>query len=1556
MGTKTKLSTKALSFFLSVLMAVSCFGIVLPNLAPEAANAAASEDQWDTLKNALIAAVNGGYLGTATYTVHVDENGNASVNDSSKNGYLYNVVKAVGAIAQAEGTEAPHAHNALLGTFICDKLDEMAAADENFTVTGYAKDFIKAILPCGPGTKYEAYDGSTDLTTWNGSAADLEANLPANYSFTTSVVRGVKGAVLSDYDDAADVPAEVDVRYQLTFSANRVDGDSTVPGQEKSARYENASVVESTTKDAAPDLSSIIAYNRFVMGVQAAPDADPLSDADKYAPGFAAGFAAYGENPDSVYFEDADVLVARYDVYVALQAAANANDGDYVERFIGADNMNAFFNYAKKAHDAARAVLAKRYVDWIGGLPLGDGSINRDDYDENDHGRIEALILQAQSYLEAVNALSADVREVMTNVFGYEQSYQLTKDIFPIDGKEYFTLQQTAVDNGDGTQSVSSAYVAATATAENIATLYERVTYANYIRDMQNKLERADLKVIRDAADALMKNDESYTYTFPAGSLYSTFYRTSDTEAVEGKTYYENVNGSWKAVSESALAEAESFENFYEVSAVEMTGVGNDCFVSQPYQEQGETCPVDYLTLSEDIAWFEGAVAKMNAANPGNLNAVISAEDQQAIRDMLAALQAELEYRDFDDQPGSAAETFRTEYAWFVNAMATKKIAFMSTEVLLGYSYVETDPDTGAETTVTVPAFLTTANNHFTALQNALNELSGTSEVKARYQSFVNTCQEWTNSIYGVLYHRVYDDVDRLYKDAGSRYDGVNITAANFAIVKAEISNLDEVFDDLDEPWPGEETSENPLPPTDERTRGIQNTLYTWLCGSTVKSNVIAKVPEATNATYTHMQNVVGTDTIKAYLNKCDQVMAGGWASWTRYYNDTVTYTGGKLGTAGVAGTNNAGNTGIYTVRDGRIDDMVRKDDNRDYVVTDDRINTVINALDRFAASQQFVKLIGQYDEANGVTDLKTFLTKILTENLFNDDMVNTIVALLFPMVTDMIYDLLNSKLNGLVIDGYMLTAEQPTVSNALASIKLKQVFAMLNLSGAGYTITSDDKCMQVYGDGEKDTITFANAFAALGLNIFPQQFASSLPNTVNGKSMSTFKSYLNAGINRWGKMDADADGEVKKEDLAAKGAVWGVHDFDTFCTAIGAVFNSILPLLKAVFANYGFTSSKIEKFLYVEVDSNTDVIAHHSWLPDVKPGIGGTNAYGDVQISLTGVQGYNNVWGPIFEALGISETTSGYGVNDFTVNTPLSTSFGTSGNNANYQQFTRALFMPIWALVDRLSSAPFATLMGILPTVAYDLAYNMVTPLLNTLETTIHLNVQLRELDIKGGVVAWLLDIFATPLQNKLNNDVLPSLIPDIPLNVGSLLNFRDLLGMDITNLNDIVKFIIGKVRSDDVSEQNTVNVPPINTARIGGLGDKETLTSIRTNDQSGAGAGHRYYVTADRPDVLYEIIQLLLTFVAKEGNLSGLVANFSSSGLGSVGDILEPILGAIDTEDAIAALVELFEPQKYDMTPYEWYQPNSAASTYNFGSAFDQANFAYLKYQNDWTRAKAQ
>ena len=104
METKRGVPTKILSLFLSVLMALSCFTIALPNLTASS-KAAATADQWEALVNAFIAAYSGGYFSTDPYAVSDDGAGNLTVNDTTFNGYIYDVVRALINVAAAEKGE-----------------------------------------------------------------------------------------------------------------------------------------------------------------------------------------------------------------------------------------------------------------------------------------------------------------------------------------------------------------------------------------------------------------------------------------------------------------------------------------------------------------------------------------------------------------------------------------------------------------------------------------------------------------------------------------------------------------------------------------------------------------------------------------------------------------------------------------------------------------------------------------------------------------------------------------------------------------------------------------------------------------------------------------------------------------------------------------------------------------------------------------------------------------------------------------------------------------------------------------------------------------------------------------------------------------------------------------------------------------------------------------------------------------------------------------------------------------------------------------------------------
>ena len=108
METRYKLSTKVLSSFLAVLMAVSCFGIALPNLAPTASAAATTQD-YKSLENAFDAVKeDDGSISASKYTVTAGEDGVTLIEDATSDGSIYKLAEALFNVASAENSGFKH--------------------------------------------------------------------------------------------------------------------------------------------------------------------------------------------------------------------------------------------------------------------------------------------------------------------------------------------------------------------------------------------------------------------------------------------------------------------------------------------------------------------------------------------------------------------------------------------------------------------------------------------------------------------------------------------------------------------------------------------------------------------------------------------------------------------------------------------------------------------------------------------------------------------------------------------------------------------------------------------------------------------------------------------------------------------------------------------------------------------------------------------------------------------------------------------------------------------------------------------------------------------------------------------------------------------------------------------------------------------------------------------------------------------------------------------------------------------------------------------------------
>ena len=80
---------------------------------------------------------------------------------------------------------------------------------------------------------------------------------------------------------------------------------------------------------------------------------------------------------------------------------------------------------------------------------------------------------------------------------------------------------------------------------------------------------------------------------------------------------------------------------------------------------------------------------------------------------------------------------------------------------------------------------------------------------------------------------------------------------------------------------------------------------------------------------------------------------------------------------------------------------------------------------------------------------------------------------------------------------------------------------------------------------------------------------------------------------------------------------------------------------------------------------------------------------------------------------------------------------------------------MPIYVLIKKVANKPIASVMDILPNVAYFLSYGLIEPLLENIATSISLYAEITKLDINGGFIAKLASLAEGAIQKAINKNL---------------------------------------------------------------------------------------------------------------------------------------------------------------------------------------------------------
>lgn len=349
----------------------------------------------------------------------------------------------------------------------------------------------------------------------------------------------------------------------------------------------------------------------------------------------------------------------------------------------------------------------------------------------------------------------------------------------------------------------------------------------------------------------------------------------------------------------------------------------------------------------------------------------------------------------------------------------------------------------------------------------------------------------------------------------------------------------------------------------------------------------------------------------------------------------------------------------------------------------------------------------------------------------------------------------------------------------------------------------------------------------------------------------------------------------------------WGVDDApetekeDAFYNAFAAALSGLKPLAMALLCNR-------------EWDANSSDIAAGS------VNLGFTVTF-NVALNLhaTGNNGYANAIAPIFESLGCENIPTAEEVENYTDLTDVA----------------KAIFEPIFSLIDKIGEQPVDTVLSMLPNLVYALSFDMVTPILSMLKTSISYTASI----------------------NLLGNDI--SVLNDkVDVDVGEMLDLED-LGID---LSKGVNGLIGLLG---------IEIPEIDEATVATLGTLTTKDTVRRDwvyDNSAIG-DKAYTIEADKAGLAYYILTYVVDLINDSDALTALLSSFlDESQISSVMSVLD-MLDIKSTGDAIAAVTELLNAEKYPEAEfiYPEYEDTDSAETI----VSDESSF----YSIYWTRGQA-
>ncbi len=537
--------------------------------------------------------------------------------------------------------------------------------------------------------------------------------------------------------------------------------------------------------------------------------------------------------------------------------------------------------------------------------------------------------------------------------------------------------------------------------------------------------------------------------------------------------------------------------------------------------------------------------------------------------------------------------------------------------------------------------------------------------------------------------------------------------------------------------------------------------------------------------------------------------------------------------------------------------DIARNGAEDNYYVTEDKMLDTVVRIDNFITSRDFGALINLVDkETEEYTDLATYIQQMLAEMLYTDELINTLVGAIYPMVVD----LLNTELVGMLSD--LGTNDNPDASACIDAGQLTS-----DASGKLYVYMDDDLF-----NGQHKQRYLDEVLADAGLYVYPQTLADSLmmSNPAFYGVGTPIYTALKAAGRDWTKLVCEDDPETTVDETKVLDFEWGVYDSETLVDTLGCIFDSLLPLLNAVLTGKEFN----------ETLNN----AAYCYSPEIgyKVPILGTISseaaiFGHLNLVIPGLTVYNDVLVPLFEILGVDKIPS-------------------LKQNASGDDIAKAIINPLLGVIDEVLANPLSTILEILPNLVYFLSMDSVQEILNSLNIALNLKIDPEvDEDNSGTIIRYLGDLLLGFIED--------SLAFDVNLAIADLIDLYELLGFEISDFNEILKLLTGSLG---------ISLPPIKQQEIIFCSDWTTNAAGRVYLE--ANKGDLMYWFLDY------VVKALVPDENGNSLLTSLLGNTEMDPAikGLLDRVVSQLTG--NPKGALAAIVELLNPTTYDMVEMKW------------------------------------